>query len=318
MDTRPIDEHLLGIENFEYYKKAWLRLCCSDFFSVNGIKSYEGLQQDTGIRMTVNNYMLLCRVVTGAVRRYNIREKVGINKSIENFLSTCSKSSKSFRRILMLATEDNNFNPGINMIQKLCEIVGIPVPMNEIARKNLGFWNAPFLPVRIRDFALQLVRNSLPVNARLAGRYRNDAEIRVDERCRNCMQYGSAATVGSRETFTHFFWECNYSASIIRCFKDKYFENAREDVFKEFFFLGTNLDSEFCYFHRTLSVLLMFEIWKCRLDKKAKSSIATVELNMLHNFEKIFQGNNRVLTWFTNIDNPWCRKWWTDNEHRRG
>jgi hypothetical protein len=71
---------------------------------------------------------------------------------------------------------------------------------------------------------MQLVRNSLPVNARLAGRYRNNEEVLVDERCRNCTQYGSAITVGSRETFVHFFWDCNYSSTIIRSFKEKYYK----------------------------------------------------------------------------------------------
>jgi hypothetical protein len=267
--------------------------------------------------MTVVNYMLLCRVVTGTLRRYNITSKTGTNKSIEIFLGTCSKSSKTFRKVLM-TTNDSSNNPGINMIQKLCDIVNIPVPVPEIVKKNLGFWNVSFLPIRIRDFAMQLVRNSLPVNARLAGRYRNNNEVLVDERCRNCTHYGSAITVGSRETFAHFFWDCNYSSTILRSFKEKYFGDINDNVFKQFCFLGTNPEYEFCIFYRTLSVLLLFEIWKCRLETRAKSSLATIELNMQHNFEKIFQGNKSVQRLFISNDSLWCRKWWTGDEPRRG
>jgi hypothetical protein len=204
VDSRQLDENIVGNNNFENFKEHFLKLCITDCLNINGFKSYEEFQTVTGTMVTQNVYLAIRKSVLFTVRKFNVANSTGKNLPLIHFLQQGCKNSKPFRKILgKINTVDNPL--GINLIQNYCTIIDIPVPEPVVSTRNLGLWNKHFLPVRICEFALQLLRNSVPVTARLAGRYRNNIEIVIDERCRHCMCVGPDPTAINRETFCHFF-----------------------------------------------------------------------------------------------------------------
>jgi exonuclease III len=317
VDTRQLDENILGNNNFEYYKEQFLKLCVADCLNNNGFKSYADFLNDTGTMVTPNVYLAIRKSVVFTIRKFNVANSTGTNRPLVCFLREGNKNSKPFRRILGMAENADN-SLGKKLIQNYCNIIEIPVPESTDCYRNIGFWSTSFLPVRVRDFALKLLRNSVPVNARLAGRYRNNNEITIDERCRHCLSAGPDPTVIARETFSHFFWECGYTSKVLELFKTKYLSNLSGLEFKNFIFLGLDPDSEYCIFYRLLSILLLFEIWENGKERKFNRSFATIESNMLRNFDSIFLCSKKIKTFILSLNNVWCRTWWPSERHRHG
>jgi hypothetical protein len=317
-DSGMLDEAVHGRANLENNKEGWLKLRCADFLDGTGIiKNYPEASRIQGIILTPVIYMAIRRSIIFSFNKYKMAERSGNMVTLERFLSFRTKGSKQFRKTLGAAKVVDR-NPGMNMIQKYCELIDCDIPEPDIIKKNLSMWSNHFLPVLIGEFCLQLVRNSLPVNARMAGRYRNQNDIIVDERCRNCSASLPVPTVGHRETFRHFFWECEFASSVLNSFKLKYFQDMSEAKYRNLIFLGINDASEFCVSLRVLSLLILYEIWKSRINKKIKPSFATIELNVLNNFRKICTTGTSVQNRVINMNNSWCRTWWYRGQHRPG
>jgi hypothetical protein len=133
------------------------------------------------------------------------------------------------------------------------------------------------------------VLNSLPVNARLGARYRLHADIDIDERCKNCYDAGQQLA-GQRETFYHLFWECNYANKILTRFGTENFPALGTEEIKRVIFLGIR-ENDFCRSTRILTLLFLFEIWRNRFRSQSSMSYATIEFNVFHTLDKIFQAN---------------------------
>jgi hypothetical protein len=266
--------------------------------------------------ITQNIYFALQRSLAFAQRKFKIESLAGSCISIEFFLSLKCKSSRPFRKVL--ASTDTSIYQGKNLIQKYCQLTNIATPVREIAEGNFSLWNESFLPVELRVFALQLIRNSLPVNARLGARYRGNLDVNIDEGCRNCKIENNLVGPVYRETFFHFFWECNFARKILEKFKEQNYPTLDNDGYKRLVFLGIAEQGDFCLVTRVLSVLLLFEIWKNRSRKKCAASFATIILNMEHTLEKIFSGNFRIKKLFTNKNILFIRNRWPADRQGRG
>jgi hypothetical protein len=157
-----------------------------------------------------------------------------------------------------------------------------------------------------------LYRNSLPVKARLAGRYRDE---NIDQECNLCTDINSTR-VPDRETFVHIFWHCGYTSSIYNALVNNYYPTLDMNTFKQQLFFG-RCGNETSTVVVLQSVLLLFEIWRARNMVK-KISFATIERNMVHNMTAMMLCNKNIKDMVYSIDDSWCRTWWPGEQHWRG
>jgi hypothetical protein len=330
VDGRLMDENFFGHDVYSANKEMLLGLKLSDLITDRIMKSFQELQvflaqvSSGNFALTPNLYLALQRAIRFALVKYGIstpRTGNGIatgtrHNNIEYILNTKQKGSKQYRVFLELNQQDLNFGCR-NLIRNYCVITNCPVPETNVSKKILGFWAENYLPVDLRDFALKLCRNSLPVGARLGARYRENENVEIDERCRNCYT-NTGDTVGHRETFIHLFWECAFAERIFAWISAENFPNYSLDDFKKAIFLGTR-DDDFCVATRLLTICLLFEIWRNRLrPSSAKAGIATIEFNICHTVDKILLVNKPLKRKLVDSRINFFRKWRTGVEQGRG
>jgi hypothetical protein len=314
-DTGLLDENVIGIRNFVNKEHIWLSLLCSDFINGEGIKSYDDLVRDLDVTLTPIAYMRIRRSITFAMRKYKINTRLESAKNLVALLKSKNKKSSIFRVWLTRAASTGS--TGTNSIQKLCEITSCRVPDPEAIKKNLAYWCTNFLPLHIKEFSLKLSRNSLPVNARLAARYRTAADVLVDEGCRLCKKSNNFGPI-PRETFVHLFYECPITAGTLSKFRNRYFQRWTDDEFKNAIFTGTDRDGEYCLVLKTLMTTVLYEIWKSRMSVRTIPSLSTVELNVVSCFESMFMCSRPFKKQAIKTDLFFFRKWWPADRNRRG
>ena len=153
-----------------------------------------------------------------------------------------------------------------------------------------------------------MYNNSLPVGARLGNRYRRDANLNIDERCRLCL-VGTGA--GQRETFSHVFFQCPSTNGILLNFCNRYindFDQNNIDRTLKRFILGHDNDGEFSLIDSVIFVLFFYEIWNGR-QRSGRFSLPTIVLNMEFNFDGIIKSSSKLFDLALLIDNEWCRNW---------
>jgi hypothetical protein len=104
LDSRQLDENILGMNNFEHNKEKFLKLTILDCLDNTGFKSFDNFLIDTGIIVTPVVYMAIRKSVQFTVRKYNLQFRTGINRPLVNFLREGCKNSKPFRKILKKRT----------------------------------------------------------------------------------------------------------------------------------------------------------------------------------------------------------------------
>jgi exonuclease III len=313
-DGRVLDHVLLNTGNEIAVKKKLLSLLISDFLFPNTftVLDYASFVNKLEHRINFNTYFRVRNAIISALKRYKCISSVSKPVSILQVLCRKGGGSKTFRTVISgQRAEDCK---GMNTIQNLSTMLNVDLPDTVTIKSNLSAWNNMNLPVHIRIFALNLVRNSLPVRARLANRYRNQNNLVVDERCRLCLLMPDAYRVPQRETFVHFFWDCPYSAKIINTFNEKYLRLRDPVHIKYAIFFGT-MDGAFSTSIRLVTLLLLFEIWNSRLSKFALSA-ATIDCNILQNFTCIANLNNNYSRQLLTDDNLWFRHWFATASNR--
>jgi hypothetical protein len=316
-DTRLIDENLIGIENYRRDQYRWLSLRCCDFFTGTGIKSYNEVITNVNPNITFNLYMAFRRSIAFTFKKLKLdgigNGNTGCN--IDSLILSKNKKSVLFR--IWFTKASCIKTSGMNLIQKLCDITNCRMPDQDVISKNLGCWNISFLLVHLKEFALQLSRNSLPINARLAARYRTDPDITIDEGCRLCRKNSANGPI-PRETFAHFFYDCTITNTLINGFRTRFFSNWTDDQFKNAVFIGTDRDGNYCLLIRVITILLLNEIWKARNRIKYLPSAATIADNIRYGLESMMSCNKKFQKQIFNSDLLICRTWWPAGQDRRG
>jgi hypothetical protein len=329
-DIRPVDAEIIGLRHFERQKWLWLSIKFKDLLNNDlSIKSYESLLVNTGLIFNFNCYLNLRTMANFALRKYRkllIDTGTGTNRplTINFFLLARGKNSRPFRRLL--SNKRVEHSSGMAQIHTLSRLIDFIVPAEKLCKQSIGYWNSYFLPVTVKTFCLNFFRNTLPVNARIGGRYRGGTGTGTvtgiaapDERCRLCKKVaGNAAhAVIAWETFQHFFWDCCYTKNMLDIFRQKYAPNITAVLIKRLFFLSINADNEYCSTWRLISILFFFEIWKAR-NGNTLPAYATIEYNMVNTCNKIKDCYRYFFDhWYTN-ENLWCRRWWPEHGGRRG
>jgi exonuclease III len=316
--------NVLGAENFRNNRKKILTFVISDFFNDGQFRDYNAINDLLGFRINFAKYFLLRNAINFAVRKFSSGTNTPIK--LNNILSGRSGSRRL--RSYLDSAGDNHL--GMNVIQNFAEIVGVALPSNIICESSLCLWKIHYLPLEIRLFAMQWYRNSLPVMARMGNRYRNE---NLDQRCRLCKIgmsgafFGAGAGAGSgagtgtgitsviaRETFKHYFWECEFSNKLLCKFFELYYINVdAADYINLFYWASTDL-TEQKLSDRIVMLLLAYEIWSAR-TKKIIPSITTVDRNMYFNARKIFDGYRKQFIVILLNSNSWFRKWWPGAQH---
>jgi exonuclease III len=314
-DMRVLDENIVGIRNYHASVQGWLSLRCADFLGINGLKSYDEVNENLDLIITPVAYMAIRRSIVLAFRKSKIALAMDTGKSLEALLLCKNKKSFIFRHWLTEAAHIEA--SGIKLIQKLCEITNIRVPDPDICEKNLGYWSNNFLPVNLKEFSLKLSRNSLPVNARLAARYRTVPDLHIDESCRLCRRYTGIGPT-PRETFLHFFYECRTTGFVLEKFRVRYFNAWTVEEFRTALFIGTDTDDVYCVVIKTLMTLLLYEIWKSRNFVNRLPGLSTIECNLVTGLETMFMCSTKFKQTALKSGLFFFRKWWPAYEHGRG
>jgi exonuclease III len=306
-DSNPIGTEFLGIENFQQCPEKVLSLCIGDVFLNDEFVDFHRLNEILGFRLNFNKYAAIRRAVFFTVRKYNtpnIPNKI----SLLQILRARSKGCSIFRKQLLSV----DFK-GMNQIRKFCGLLEIGIPNIISLQHNLGLWNNCFIPIGIRNFAMQLFRNSLPVGARLNHR----TPFEINEGCRLCSKKVREGIqfVPDRETFQHFFLHCEVTSNLLRIFCDNYYPTLADNDRKNLVYLGLDTDGNYSVSDRIVTLLLLFEIWQSRTNKSV-SSIATIELNMVQNMQCMLANCKKLKNIFCSTNSLWFRRWWPAQIHR--
>ena len=217
IDSKMVDDQVIGRQCYDNHKEAWLKLTVKDMF-FNGICiSFENFQAKIGFPCTLICYMHIRKAAIHAVTKYNGNAQSNkICVPVHTFLSKKFRGSSIFRKILGEPRNGTKYK-GMNIIRTFSNIVNINLP-DDCAQgcAILGTWNYSIWPVKISSFIYQLFHNSLPVAARLGNRYRNVPDTEIDERCFWCTI--NNFNVPGRETFGHVYFECPTTSEVLKNF----------------------------------------------------------------------------------------------------
>ena len=223
VDNKCVDHTVICRYSYDLHKETWLNLKVCDMLTNGIIISMLELTVRLGFDITVNTYLALRRATSHALVKYgNNNASDGTVTSIDDFLATKGKGAKKFRKIIYEGSEIAR--PLVekkvkNFISNFSLICKVRVPQGEEPFFPLSQWTKSYLPVPVRMFAYQLVNNTLPVGARLGNRYLNDVNRAIDTNCPFCTSAGYNLPL--RETFSHLFFECSLTNSLLKKFWEK-------------------------------------------------------------------------------------------------
>jgi hypothetical protein len=194
------------------HKEKIVDLRLNSFVVDNRIVGFADLCRNTDIPFSVNEYMSLLPAINFARLKYGNRP--GTNgkcvKLIQGIYSRKCRS-KTFRKYLDNSVAVKDLNE-LRTVRTFFELIGCEIPDTDILSDMYSLWNSSFLPNKIKVFCFQFVNNSLATGPRLAGRYRNDINRIIDERCVFCLRGGLG--VPAREDFFHVFSAVPHCSSV--------------------------------------------------------------------------------------------------------
>jgi hypothetical protein len=278
------------------------------------IVDFNRFVHSTGVPFTANEYLSLLPAATYARERYgNKAESNGKNKCFVETIFGRKSGSKKIRGYLV---DKNSFKKvtELRTVKTFFELVGMEIPDPDLVGLLVSIWNYQSLPNNIRVFAFQFYNNSLATGTRLAARYRANAAVVINDKCTFCRRRNPGTN--NREDFVHVFFQCPEIADVINKYVSKYHGiNVQNDEKKNVLFTGTidrvwSLDA---VVGSLFNIILCFNIWQCRLEKKIPS-FSTIEESAL----TIFDGSLNLSLYLSEIaitsQSPLCRLW----RHRSG
>ena len=280
-----------------------------DLVSDNAVVNYDAMRQATGVPFSVNEYLILRTAANFAVAKYgNKANSNGKNRPLNEGIYNKKGSSKIFRYYL---DSNKTEKPArdLRTTRTFFNLVGCDLPDPETCEELNCVWNHHFLPTNVRTFCFQFVNNSLATGPRLAGRYRANPAVIVDERCVFCVK--SAAGVAEREDFVHLFFSCPAVARCINMYLIKYGDAGWTDVERKFFIFSGSASGIYTM-ESPITILgnfiLFFMIWKCKLSRKVPM-FTTLEFDMLTIFDVALSISTKLRNVALTGQSPICRRW---------
>jgi hypothetical protein len=312
VDTSRLGSQTVGIEVYTRHKKELLSLTFNDLIINKTVVNYQQFLDRLTFNVNFNTYMTIRRAIFFAIKKYEKKlDCLAVPVHIFEFLAKDVKGSKRFRKFL--DSSSSIANAGTNTIQTLSNLINIDIPDPVVVTRLRGYWNSSHLNVELKNFALNLFRNSLPVRARLYNRY-NDAQL--DQSCNLCRLDSNVNGPAHRETFCHLFWDCEYSTKIYEKFCEKYDIVNDPTTLKQRLFFGIK-NGKFNNVIMLQSLLLLHEIWRAR-NRNKRLSFVTVDRNMLWEYTAIAKTCRVILHEAEIVNENWFRSWRAGYQYGRG
>jgi hypothetical protein len=284
-DPGRIGTGLLRREIRNEYGKKLLTLKMGSLFINDQLADYGTVCRNFGIPISQNEFLTLRTAAAFALKKYgNKNNSNGKSKDLLTGIYAKKGRAKVFRIYLDRNESGSEINQ-LRTVKTFFELVSLDLPEVMLLSELNSVWNVSTLPNSVRTFCFQFVNNSLPTGPRMAGRYRNNPEIIIDERCCFCVKAGTG--VPSRETFCHLFYDCAPVSSCVTMYLSKYGNvNWDENEKKRFMFTGSadllaGRDTMICQIQ---NMIFFYRIWQCRQQRKIPA-FCTVEVEMLTIFD---------------------------------
>jgi hypothetical protein len=267
------------------YSRKLLTLKMGSLFANDQLADFGTVCRNLGIPLSQNEFLTLRTAAAFAVKKYG--NKIGSNGRSKDLL-TGIYARKSRARIFRTYLEYVESGSEINQLRTVKTFFGLlelAVPESTLVSELNSVWNLYVLPNSVRTFCFQFVNNSLPTGPRMAGRYRDNPDIIIDERCCFCVKSGTG--VPARETFCHLFYDCAAVSGCVTMYLTKYGNIHWNDVEKKrFMFTGSvdllaGRDTWICQIQ---NMIFFYRIWQCRQQRKIPA-FCTVEVEMLTIFD---------------------------------
>jgi hypothetical protein len=180
------------------------KLRVKNFFSVNGLLSYQSFLQNTGLPISNAKYLVLRDACNNLMNRYKKETRSEkISQTTEAFICRVKKGSKHIRNTL----EKTNAAIIPHNMVKFAETTEIVVGSEAAKNINAG-WSLSYLTNEMKVFLFNLQNNTLTVNSRLAHFVRDQSP-----ECTFCLIRENEEQ--EDETVLHLFWQCPAVENVI-------------------------------------------------------------------------------------------------------
>jgi exonuclease III len=264
------------------------------------------LSNKLGLEISVNTYALLFRAHRDLI-------SVGILKptpdtrscNVSTILTKPKKGSRPYRELLTRAKLPKKCT-NINIFKKFCVLTEVTLDPDPAMGGFNSWWNFFGVGNKIREFLFKFCNNLLGVNCRVAHFNRN-----ISEGCTFC-SINKRFPV-PRETFSHVFFHCPESESVLSGFENKYLlDLALDSVEKRklFWFFGSidpGLKIQKKFFLLTAGII-QYYIWDCKL-RKCKQSLASCLNFYFYHMDTVRKVSSNLRAEMNDINLDLCRYW---------
>jgi hypothetical protein len=192
---------LSGLYNLN---KKLAKLRFEDFFVRGGTKSLNDINLEFDINLSLVTYMRLHEALEFFVANRRENETLP-TQSLDFFLRSFEKGSKPFRGILSFRGKKSLKISTLNTVKTFTDLVGTGTPNNDVLRACWGEWQKSFYGNRCQEFLYKFRNNILGTNQRVSHFVNNHPA-----ECSICVVNKEPFPIQA-ETFTHVFFECQYS-----------------------------------------------------------------------------------------------------------
>jgi hypothetical protein len=241
-------------------------LCWADLRDGTGtgnLKSINQLRLLLGDNTSAEAYRNLTFAHKKAIINYE--SKNSLCMPIHEFLNKKFKGSRKFRDLMMEAERKKKAKCPLNNYLKIAGLDGGIVNETPSCSASLNsMWTLYFAQSDFKTFVFKLHHNILGLNSRVH-HFNQDR----DPACFFCIK--TANFPAEKETFTHFFWYCPTTSSLLKRFFSKYFN--REPDYMAFLtgLWETDGRKEFSNCVAIVCSVLKYCLWIFKLRKKLPS-----------------------------------------------
>jgi len=189
------------------------------------------------------------------------------DQSVSKFISSFSRGSGPYRRILEHTELQNLSISDNNCTKTFLDFIGTPVLEEPILKHCWSAWNNTYFGNQQREFLFKFFNNILGLNARVTHFAPN-----VSAECTLCI-VNQEPLPTQAETFTHLFYDCCHSGKYRKMAESEFFpeiERETEENKKIFWLLGIIPANGSYICNRFMQAAIFtvnFLIWKTKLSK---------------------------------------------------
>jgi hypothetical protein len=228
---------------------------------------------------------------------------------LEDFMSRPRKGSKRYRSIFDEYDETQFSIQKNKRVSTFFRLVNLPIPDNSTLEVLWGQWTLCSYNVKLREFCFKFRNNILGINTRVAHFNAN-----ISRGCTFCTL--NRVIPIPDEDFMHVFFYCPSVNLLLSNFCNRLLLIHNLDDCKKIFFTGLLQDAVGVnLFILTVTSVILFYIWQCKLQKKIPTYEAM--LNELYFTTDAILKLNSLIRDDMNLNLPLCRNWPAESGRRQ-